>query len=294
MSISGEILNNENMVCFICIDESTPPIQSGCGCLGETGWVHIDCILKVAKHAPENGDDSVWYKCKICTRKFTGNVREALAREWVSKTQEKPENDKEKMCAKLNLSNTFFERRLFKEAYKISYDLFSMQTRVLGFDNMHTLVTQMNIARILFEQDNFDLGMDMMTKVFKIQKKKQGAKNVYTLMTENEIKCRMAALKFEQGNYEEAAKIQKRLVQITDLLFGDDNVESYKNEIIRGLCLFRHGKREEAQQIQQKVLGRQQCVLGCTHTDTKNSLYLLQLYLNNSDYLMNVSINFRQ
>lgn len=274
---------NEASVCFICLENNTPPVESGCACLGGTQWVHVDCIVKTAEHGYE---DALWYQCQICKTRFRGDVQAALAAQWVSNTSERPESDEERMCAQLNLANTFFETRTFREAYKINKDLLLMQIRVFGNDNMHTLITQSNIARIYLEDNKFDIGMEMLSHVFEIQKKTIGENDIYTLLTENEIHCRNALMNFEKGLYAEAEKNQNRLVQVTDLLFGHDNIQSLRNETIRGFCLFRHGKKKDALQIQRDVLKRQMLSLGCDHRETKHSTRLLQLYANDSNSLM--------
>ena len=39
-----------NGTCYICYEPESqpPPIQSGCSCRDEAGFVHIDCMVQVA------------------------------------------------------------------------------------------------------------------------------------------------------------------------------------------------------------------------------------------------------
>ena len=37
-----------NGACYICYESQPPPIQSGCACRDEAGFVHIECMVQVA------------------------------------------------------------------------------------------------------------------------------------------------------------------------------------------------------------------------------------------------------
>jgi hypothetical protein len=51
--------------CIFCLEDSPPPIQSGCGCRGDFGWAHVECRVKVGEAADlrRPPDYPPWTQC---------------------------------------------------------------------------------------------------------------------------------------------------------------------------------------------------------------------------------------
>ena len=58
-------------------------MQSGCGCRGDNGLAHYQCLANKAAYQPHRGDAS-WRSCQTCLRPFTGEMRKSLAVSWIS------------------------------------------------------------------------------------------------------------------------------------------------------------------------------------------------------------------
>jgi len=68
--------------CIICLDgEADPrPIQGGCACRGDAGWVHLQCHIARAVHT-DGGYNAAWTTCSLCSQEYTGEMMLGLARE---------------------------------------------------------------------------------------------------------------------------------------------------------------------------------------------------------------------
>ena len=58
-------------------------MQSGCGCRGDNGLAHSQCLANKALYQPHRGDSS-WRSCQTCLRPFTGEMRKSLAISWIN------------------------------------------------------------------------------------------------------------------------------------------------------------------------------------------------------------------
>ena len=78
----------QNGSCIICYESSPPPMQSGCGCRGDNGLAHHECLAKKAVYQPHRGDAS-WRSCQTCLLPFTGEMRKELAIAWLAFSRER-------------------------------------------------------------------------------------------------------------------------------------------------------------------------------------------------------------
>jgi hypothetical protein len=62
--------------CTICLENSPPPIPSGCGCRGSAAFSHPECRVAAARH-DETGES--WKRCATCLQSFGGRMAVVLA-----------------------------------------------------------------------------------------------------------------------------------------------------------------------------------------------------------------------
>jgi hypothetical protein len=55
-----------NGACYICYESQPPPIQSGCACRDEAGFVHIECMVQVAVSQVAYRGNIAWWECHMC------------------------------------------------------------------------------------------------------------------------------------------------------------------------------------------------------------------------------------
>jgi hypothetical protein len=71
-----------NGACYICYESQPTPIQSGCACRDEAGFVHIECMVQVAVSQVGHRGNIARWECHTCKQKFTGAMRTGLAEAW--------------------------------------------------------------------------------------------------------------------------------------------------------------------------------------------------------------------
>ncbi len=92
-----------NGACYICYESQPPPIQSGCACRDEAGFVHIECIVQVAVSQAGHRGVIAWWECHTCNQKFTGVMRTGLAEAWWDRVRDAVEENAERQSAAYNL-----------------------------------------------------------------------------------------------------------------------------------------------------------------------------------------------
>jgi hypothetical protein len=91
-------------VCIICVDASPPPIQTGCGCLGDSGLAHVECLVQRAVAQQPHRGNAAWRLCPTCAQDFTGAMRTALAEAWCSRVRGLAEESEDRSAAATNLA----------------------------------------------------------------------------------------------------------------------------------------------------------------------------------------------
>ena len=63
--------------CTICLSSDAHVIQRGCCCRGDSGWIHLECMVELAIHTEEHAEEPQncmkgWWECGTCKQGFTG------------------------------------------------------------------------------------------------------------------------------------------------------------------------------------------------------------------------------
>ena len=93
--------------CIVCLEsestESSPLLQTGCGCRGSAGWIHAQCAVAAAAAQQERtgswggGGKHPWQLCATCRVPYTGPLKLALARAWCARTVDLPADAMERL-----------------------------------------------------------------------------------------------------------------------------------------------------------------------------------------------------
>ena len=93
MAEMNDVSQGEDGVCFICLDTSPSPIQSGCACRGAAGLAHLRCRLEATEALVEQKKSTEWWlTCQTCKQQFTGEMRNGLANAWWSRVCDRAED----------------------------------------------------------------------------------------------------------------------------------------------------------------------------------------------------------
>ena len=112
VALGDDVSQGEDGVCFICLDTSPSPIQSGCACRGAAGLAHLRCrVLATEALVKQKKSTEWWWMCQTCKQQFTGEMSDGLANEWWSQVCDREEDDEERLDAAGNLAESLAHQR---------------------------------------------------------------------------------------------------------------------------------------------------------------------------------------
>jgi hypothetical protein len=123
-----------NGACYVCYESQPPPIQSGCACRDEAGFVHIECMVQVAVSQVGHRGNIAWSECHTCKQKFTGAMRTGLAEACWGRVRDVVEESAERLSAAYNLGQSLFGEAKYGEAERMFREVHGILMRVLGAD----------------------------------------------------------------------------------------------------------------------------------------------------------------
>jgi len=94
---------DEPPTCYICLEGGEGLVRE-CNCRGNSGFVHLDCLVQYARSESPDGKFSFrWHSCRNCRSIFSGTTLLALARECWRTYCTEPEDDWRRKWALDNL-----------------------------------------------------------------------------------------------------------------------------------------------------------------------------------------------
>ena len=141
-----------NGTCYICYESQPPPIQSGCACRDEAGFVHIECMVHSAVSQTGHRGNIAWWECHTCKQSFTGAMRTGLAEAWWARVLHEVEESAERQSAAYNLGQSLYGDGKYGEAERMFREVHGIRTRVLGAEHPETLTCAGEIALCLMSQ----------------------------------------------------------------------------------------------------------------------------------------------
>ena len=155
VALGDDVSQGEDGVCFICLDTSPSPIQSGCACRGAAGLAHLRCRAEAAEALVEQKSSTEWWRtCQTCKQEFTGEMYDGLANAWWSRVRDRAEDDGERLTAAGNLADSLSSQGKYDEAETMQREVLAVKQRVLGADHPDTLSTAGNLAYYLSRQES--------------------------------------------------------------------------------------------------------------------------------------------
>ena len=211
VDLDDDVSQGEDGVCFICLDTSPSPIQSGCACRGATGLAHLGCRVRAAEALVEQKNSTEWWwKCQTCEQAFTGKMRDGLANAWWSRVRDRAEDDREKISASENLADSLSHQGKYAEAEEMQREGLAVSKRVLGAEHPQTLTAAGNLALSLKRQGKFAEAEKMQREVLAVMKRVLGAEHPDTLAAAGNLAL---SLKL-QGKRAEAEEIMREVLAV--------------------------------------------------------------------------------
>jgi hypothetical protein len=144
-----------NGTCYVCYESQPPPIQSGCACRGEAGFVHIECMVQVAVSQVGHRGNTAWWGSHTCKQHFTGAMRTGLAEAWWARVRDAVEENAERQSAAYNLGQSLCGEGTYGEAERTFREVHGIRMRVLGPEHPRTVSCASEIASCLMGQGNY-------------------------------------------------------------------------------------------------------------------------------------------
>ena len=173
--------NGNDGRCFICLDTSPPPVQSGCACRGDGGLAHIDCRVQAAVLQQAQRGNGLWRQCQTCKHFFTGAMQMGLAEAWRSRVASLAAESAERLDAVGNLARSLISAGKYDEAELMLSELREVQKRVLGAEHPVTLVVAGNLATSLSGQGRAAEAEEIQRELVVVQKRVLGPEHPHTL-----------------------------------------------------------------------------------------------------------------
>ena len=125
--------------CPICLESEGELLQRGCCCRGDSGVVHLTCMVQAATYAATYQG---WWYCGTCKQRFTGAVQVGLARAWwATVVAANDEGDHERIAAAGNLASAHSGMGEHAEAETLQVAVLVVRKRVLGEEHPGTLTS---------------------------------------------------------------------------------------------------------------------------------------------------------
>jgi hypothetical protein len=176
-----------NGACYICYESAPPPIQSGCACRGEAGFVHIECMVQAAVSQVAHRGTIAWHTCHTCKQHFTGAMRRGLAEAWWARVRNAEVESNERLGAASNLGHSLKGDGKYGEAERISREVHGILMRSLGAEHPETLKCASEIASCLWSQGKHAKAEQINREVYAVQKRVLGAEHRNTLASANKL-----------------------------------------------------------------------------------------------------------
>lgn len=293
--------------CVICYEHAPPPIQSGCGCRGDSGLAHVACRVKAAASRSEIINEN-WWKCATCRQPFTGRTQRGLSSELTARVQGGQDEQALEFAAKLEFASLMADehyeaaeqnarirhemltkklgeghnktlaaaasvavalsaQRRYAEAEQIQRSLLAATRAALGRDDPATQNAMGNLTRTFTMQGAYAEADALFREAIEIAQRVNGADHVRTLTIMGNFAQNLAIQGKHAAAEPEFRAVQARLRRV----LGPDHALTLQVDANLANSLLELGKLDEAVQLQSAVVAAQKRVLEPGHTRTTDS-----------------------
>ena len=258
-------LMDEQGCCFICLDTTPPPIQSGCACRGEAGLAHVNCQVQAAISQVSLRANAAWQECRTCKQEFTGAMRIGLAHAWFLRVGDGEEST-EWIEAAHNLAHAFTTKGNYADAEQMFRKVQSVTKRNLGPEHPSTLKAAGSLASSLSRQFKHTEAERIYREVIDAEMRVLGAEHLDTLSSV----CNLGLCLFHQEKYAKAEQLLREAHAVLRRLLGDEDVSTLRAASSLAQALSGQGKFVQAEKLQLEVYAISKRLLGVEHPDTLN------------------------
>lgn len=252
---------NVPMACFICLQESPPPIRTGCACRGSAGVAHPECLRDSATFQEQHRPHA-WTKCQTCNHDYTGELQIALTQAWVSEATNR--QDADKLAAESARLGALVQTGQAEAALDPLRTLYGRCVLEFGESHPDTCTVGGNLAVALVRQEKLSEAESLQLKLLLVVRRMLGPNHLETMRHEHTL----AMILSKQRRYSEAEDIQRRVWRTYADALGEEDTRTLNVASTLATTLAYQLKLADAATLQRLVLQAQQRLLGLEHPNT--------------------------
>ena len=120
--------------CWVCLSDDPSDgrlLHNNCACRGDAGYVHLPCLVQLAKTNAKR-----WTSCPTCKQAWTGRVKLGLCSARFAFVEDRPKEDRERLVAACDLTEAMGQaachRAEFNEALQLGRETLTTMCKVFG------------------------------------------------------------------------------------------------------------------------------------------------------------------
>ena len=209
--------------CYICLgsDDEEEGLVRGCSCRGTAGFAHVSCLARQAEVAVERGSGpgwERWHTCGLCEQEYHGVVKCALGWACWKTYLGRPETDKIRELAMMQLGNGLHDAGHHEDARSVREAELSMIRR-LGASENRMLEVQTNLAIAYGPLGRLEEALQLERDVYSGRLRLNGEEHEKTLRAANNYASSLKNL----SHFGEAKTLLRKMMPVARRVLRDSS-----------------------------------------------------------------------
>ena len=269
----------KDATCYICLEGDdggkSSKLLRGCACRGDSaGFVHLECLTKLAKSKDETDDLNAWKKCMNCKQGFLGALElELLRRSWWHR---RSSSDRE---VRYSSMQSLADRLTSNNESDAATYLYEEASKAIGDNAYARLELQVTRAKALEKNDQKLEALNLLNAVLPEAKEfTEGYPDLYF-----KIIIAKAGLFGSLNRNQEAHETALHAVAFAKAKYGPEGINTLVATNIYALVCVKMGRVDESRAMYEDLLVTETRILGRDHPFTQTTRENLEA-LPESDY----------
>ena len=182
----------------------------GCACRGDSGHVHVACLVEAAVAQKAHRGFAVWRVCQTCKQSFTGALQMSLATVWKARTSHLPIGDMERPAAEWHFACAQMDAGDHVGAEPTLRMLHQLFACVCGHEDPVTLCCAGDLSNSLAGQMKYEDAIRIEREIHATFERTLGPEHRDTLAAANNL-CSYLT---KDEKYDESESIMRRVLSV--------------------------------------------------------------------------------
>ena len=263
--------------CWICLaDDCDDLVHLGCGCRGDTGKAHFDCMYQLCKAKHERtAAPSVWNRCSLCSVRYSDVLQEELLFERCRQNEALVPDSEEALSLADMLANCIARRGDVDAAADIYDEILPILHEYYGPDAEGTLNVTSNYTEILRQQGRHEEAVEMCREILPLMSEVEQGDMSNKKITQLNLVSSLVALE----QYAEAEVLLRAVIADGKRDCGAEfpGVVTLSAELADVLAYV--GRFDDSVLMYQETLATCKRVFGSTHATTTSTMLKFAIML---------------